>query len=86
MKAKTYTGKICLKHPELKGLRCRSTRHCPKCKRAYSLRWRADNAERYIESKRRYRLKGPASEEGGARRGLTNVTTALLVSAWKGAS
>ena len=83
-KAKIYYGKVCVKHPEMKGARHRSTRHCPKCKREYALRWRAENPERYLAAKRRYYLKGPAPEEAAARRGLTNVTTALLVRAWIG--
>ena len=84
MKAKTYQGKVCAKHPELKGLRHRSTRHCPKCKREYSLRWRAENPERHLATKRRYRQKDRELDSGGARRGLVNVTAAYLLRAWVG--
>jgi len=83
VKAQTYQGKVCPKHPELKGERHRSTRHCPKCKREYTLRWRAKNRERYLESKRRYR-DGPEPAPEGARRGLASVTTAGLQHAWWG--
>ena len=84
MKAKTYRGKVCIKHPELKGERHRSTRHCLKCKRENALRWRAENREQYLAAKRRYYYKGPEPGLGGARRGLTDVTTARLLLAWVG--
>ena len=87
MTAKTYIGKVCIKHPALKGLRNKSTRHCPTCKRDYSLRWREEHPEQHLATKARYRLRmqgGSDEPEVTGRRGLTNVSDALLRRAWVG--
>lgn len=41
-----YTGKVCIKHPELEGRRVTSTAHCVGCKkeRAYARRARKAQA------------------------------------------
>jgi len=87
VKAKTYFGKVCAQHPELKGARDTSTRHCIPCKRAYSLNWRTEHHERHLATKARYRLRMQGKSEESpspSRRGLTDVTTKALVLAWVG--
>jgi hypothetical protein len=75
-------GKVCPKHPELKGLRRKSNRQCPECNKALTLRWRAENQDRYLAAKRAQRIRNGAAETTDLR-GLTRVTTAALTEAWK---
>lgn len=42
----TYFGKVCPKHPELKGERRRSTRACLKCHLMYKREWAKRNRKR----------------------------------------
>lgn len=73
VKEKTYYGKVCGKHPALKGMRERKGRHCLQCNREGALKWN-----------RAHRDGQPKAQSESARRGLTNVTTALLLRAWIG--
>lgn len=60
MRLKVYFGKVCAKHPELKGERGATNRRCAACnvedmrawrrrnkaeKRAYNLKWRKENSD-----------------------------------------
>src|SRR3990167_10332043 len=53
MVAKTYLGKVCRKHPELKGERYASN-HCPGCHRKNATSWAVANREKKYAINRKW--------------------------------
>ena len=56
-KAKRYFGKVCAKHPELKGERMSSNRTCLGCLAACTIAWRERNREHVRAVGRSWREK-----------------------------
>lgn len=55
-RTKVYFGKVCAKHPELKGER-HVSRNCTKCARERKRAYREKNKEKFAEYQRTYREK-----------------------------
>ena len=56
---KFYFGKVCAKHPELKGKRYSSNRNCVLCQSEKAKKWKKANPERELENARTWRAANP---------------------------
>lgn len=57
---KTYTGKVCVKHPEFAGERFSANGACRGCSNERSAKWQRENKERASASDKRWRLANRA--------------------------